>query len=61
MSNKFIDRKFEIVQGGNYENDFYYTPDGSFWDPDGFYFNKDGYDKHSKNPTNKYKFFFISK
>lgn len=48
MSKKFIDRKFEKVEGGYYDNDFYYTPDGSFWDPDGYYFNSEGYDKHSK-------------
>lgn len=29
MSKKFIDRKFEEVQGGYYEDDFYYTPNGS--------------------------------
>ena len=30
MSNKFIDRKFEEVEGGYYDDyGFYYTPNGS--------------------------------
>jgi hypothetical protein len=29
MSKKFIERKFEEVKGGYYEEDFYYTPNGS--------------------------------
>lgn len=29
MSKNFIERKFEEVKGGYYEDDFYYTPDGS--------------------------------
>ena len=54
MSNKFVERKFEEVEGGYYDDyGFYYTPNGSklilttgFWDADGFYFNKEGFDKH---------------
>lgn len=48
MSKKFTERKFKEVEGGYYDNDFYFTPNGSFWDPDGYYFNREGYDKHSK-------------
>ena len=29
MNKKFIDKKFQEVEGGYYENDFYYTLDGS--------------------------------
>jgi hypothetical protein len=44
---KPIEREFEEVQGGAYDNfGFYTTPNGSFWDPDGIYFNRDGFDKH---------------
>jgi len=46
-SENFVNRPFEEVAGGQYdENGFYYTPNGSFWDPDGIYFNKDGFDRH---------------
>jgi hypothetical protein len=51
---EFIERKFEEVEGGYYDDSgFYITPDGSkftkiiikgFWDDQGYYFNKDGYD-----------------
>lgn len=45
--NNCNDREFQEVEGGFYtEQDFYVTPNGSFWDPDGIYFNRDGYDKH---------------
>lgn len=43
----FVERDFEEVEDGNYNEDgFYVTPDGSFWDPEGDYFNKYGYDKY---------------
>jgi hypothetical protein len=43
----FIDRSFEEVEGGKYDEDgFYRTPNGSFWDPSGVYFNKEGIDNH---------------
>jgi len=29
MKNKFLDRDFEEVKGGYYEDDFYITPNGS--------------------------------
>lgn len=46
-SKHFTERPFEEVEGGCYDDyDFYYTPNGSFWDADGIYFNKEGYDKH---------------
>merc|ERR1711976_242269 len=45
--NKFVVREFKEVQGGYYDDyDFYYTPNGSFWDDNGYYFNRDGIDKH---------------
>lgn len=32
MSKEFLDRPFEIVEGGFYGDDgFYYTPNGSKW------------------------------
>ena len=43
----FIERDFEEVEGGLYQEDgFYVTPEGSFWDPDGDYFNKYGFDRY---------------
>lgn len=45
--NEFLDRSFEEVENGFYdENGFYNTPDGSFWNLEGDYFNKYGYDKY---------------
>jgi hypothetical protein len=42
-----IDREFEEVEGGYYDNNgFYFTPNGSFWDENGTYFNSEGLDKH---------------
>lgn len=29
MTENFVDREFREVLGGYYENDFYYTPNGS--------------------------------
>ena len=47
MEKKFIDKPFKECEGGYYdENNFYISPDGSFWDPDGVYFNKEGFDRH---------------
>ena len=47
MENKFIDKQFKECEGGYYdENNFYISPNGSFWDPDGVYFNKEGFDRH---------------
>ena len=47
MEKKFIDKQFKECEGGYYdENNFYISPDGSFWDPDGVYFNKEGFDRH---------------
>jgi hypothetical protein len=44
---EFIDKPFKECEGGYYDNNnFYITPNGSFWDPDGVYFNNEGYDKH---------------
>lgn len=44
---EFIDKPFKECKGGYYDNNnFYITPNGSFWDPDGVYFNNEGYDKH---------------
>lgn len=40
------DKEFKEVEGGYYENGFYISPEGSFWDDDGVYFNKHGYDRH---------------
>jgi hypothetical protein len=46
-NNELIDRPFEIVPGGEYDQyGCYHTPEGSFWDPDGVYFNKNGLDRH---------------
>jgi hypothetical protein len=43
----FIEREFEEVEGGVYQEDgFYVTPEGSFWDIDGDYFNKYGFDRY---------------
>lgn len=33
MTKNFIDKKFEEVNGGYYEDDFYYTPNGSILKP----------------------------
>ena len=41
---EFINKEFTEVEGGYYDKDFYFTPNGSFWDIDGYYFNKEGYD-----------------
>ena len=47
MEKTFIDKPFKESEGGYYdENNFYISPDGSFWDPDGVYFNKEGFDRH---------------
>ena len=47
MENKFIDKQLKECEGGYYDdNNFYISPDGSFWDPDGVYFNKEGFDSH---------------
>ena len=44
---EFIDKPFKECKDGYYDNNnFYITPNGSFWDPDGVYFNNEGYDKH---------------
>lgn len=29
MTENFVEREFKEVEGGYYENDFYYTPNGS--------------------------------
>lgn len=43
----FIDREFEEVEGGEYnEEGFYVTLEGSFWDPDGDYHNRYGFDRY---------------
>ena len=43
----FIEREFHDDLEGEYDDeDFFNTPNGSFWDPDGVYFNREGYDKH---------------
>mmetsp|Transcript_14567 Transcript_14567/g.15098 ORF Transcript_14567/g.15098 Transcript_14567/m.15098 type:complete len:184 (+) Transcript_14567:1-552(+) len=55
-SKKFVDREFEEVEGGYYEEKFYYTPNGSFWDEEGYYFNREGYDKHGGYYDNNWKY-----
>jgi hypothetical protein len=46
-SKKFVPKLFEEIEGGYYdEYNFYYTPNGSFWDEDGYYFNREGFDRH---------------
>jgi len=42
----FVEKEFQEVEGGYYEEGFYYTPNGSFWDDKYYYFNKEGFDKH---------------
>ena len=43
----FVERIFRDDLEGEYDDeDFFETPNGSFWDPDGVYFNREGYDKH---------------
>ena len=45
--NIFVERIFHDDLEGYYDDeDFFNTPNGSFWDPDGVYFNREGYDKH---------------
>ena len=47
MEKTFVDKPFKECEGGYYdENNFYITPNGSFWDPDGVYFNTEGVDRH---------------
>ena len=44
---EFIERSFEEVEDGGYdERGFYTTPNGSFWDENHTYFNHLGFDKH---------------
>ncbi len=45
---EFIERSFEEVEDGGYdERGFYTTPNGSFWDENHTYFNHLGFDKHN--------------
>ena len=47
MEKTFVDKPFKECEGGYYDaNNFYITPNGSFWDPDGVYFNTEGVDRH---------------
>lgn len=45
-SKVFVEKEFQEVEGGYYDEGFYYTPNGSFWDDKFYYFNKEGLDKH---------------
>ncbi len=53
----FVDREFEEVEGGKYdERGFYKTPNGSFWDPDQTYFNREGFDNHGGRYNEEYEY-----
>ncbi len=45
--NFFVERSFNEADDGYFdEEDFYHTPEGSFWNNEGDYFNRFGYDKY---------------
>jgi hypothetical protein len=56
QKNKFVVKEFAEVEGGYYDCDFYYTPNGSFWDDEGYYFNKEGKDKHGGYYDKNFKY-----